>query len=164
MATAEGCHSEIEGRIVHQYQYVGSVVQQGLLGNTEIASHLAYVAQYSRKAHKRHMAIVLMQMALGGNHSVTAKSCTFGLWIQVADLLDELCRVYVTGGFACYDEISGHQLSALSLLREHDYLEHITGIDQLFECLLNCFGRDSLHSSLVVTYLVVSVHVVQIEC
>ena len=60
MSTAELRYTEVKGRIVNEDQRVGFLIEECLLSNAEITADLTEISQYRRKAHKRHLANMLI--------------------------------------------------------------------------------------------------------
>ena len=92
MLLAELGHTEVEGGVVDEYEYIGLLLQQRLLGNTEIALDLMEILQDSYDAHIRHVAVIHAYVASLGTHLVATESDERGL------------RIFCTQGF---DEIGG---------------------------------------------------------
>ena len=75
MLAEEGCHAQIERRIVDEDEYIRLLGKQCLFGYTEITPDVPPMVQHRRKAHESHVPVVQIQAATGVLHPVAAKSC-----------------------------------------------------------------------------------------
>jgi hypothetical protein len=61
--------------------------------------------EHRRKAHKRHMPYMAVQMAAGLLHAITAHARKHGVTVTSRYLRHQGGGVHVAGRFACYEEI-----------------------------------------------------------
>ena len=70
MLLAELGHTEVEGGIVDEYEYIGLLVEERKFGNAEIALDLMEILQDSYDAHICHVAVIHAYVASLGTHLV----------------------------------------------------------------------------------------------